>query len=138
MKADLSTHTILNELRALAGVHLVDLDVEVVPSIQNWCHERNLPENNPFRCGAVFRNRETGRYLVLLADPITSDMQSSVRTAMEIRGELSNRQIDFLGTPKNFARHLVLHEVAHALDDQRTEEECDQWAFAQLGLGYAA
>lgn len=137
MNTDLSTFEMLAELRALAAAHLGELDVETVPSIQEWCQARGLSENNPFRCGAVCRSRETGRYLVLLSERITSDMQSSVRTAMQMRGDLTERQLAFLKEPRNFARHLVLHEVAHALDDRRSEEECDNWAFKQLGLEHA-
>jgi hypothetical protein len=136
MASDLRTSEALPELRALASSHLGELDVEVVPSIRDWCDRRGLAETNLFRCGAVFRSRETGRYLVLLAELITTDMQSSVKTAMQIRGNLSDRQLAFLAEPENFARHLLLHEVAHALDDRRSEEECDSWAFSQLGLGH--
>lgn len=132
MKADLAVYKMLAELRLLAAAHLEELDVETVPSIQDWCRSRGLTESNPFRCGAVFRSRETGRYLILLADNITTDMQSSVRAAMQMRGTLTNRQLEFLSEPGNFVRHLVLHEVAHALDDKRSEEECDRWAFTQL------
>ena len=49
---------------------------------------------------------------------------------MELRG--FSGETDRLSDPLTFVRHLVLHELAHGLDDTRTEKACDRWAFDQL------
>lgn len=46
-----------------------------------------------------------------------------------------------LTTPALFLQHLVLHELAHLVNDwgQDAEEDCDDWAFRAMGwLGGAS
>ena len=103
-------------------------DVEVVPSIQEWCKQHGVPEDSPFRSGKTLKNTDTGRHLILLPEIITDDMRSSVKSAMELRGS----SVQDLVEPLTFLRHLVLHEIAHGLDGNRSEQDCDRWAFEQL------
>jgi len=105
--------------------------VEIVPSIQTWCHERGLSEDSPFRTARIVRNKETGRYLILMAERMTDPMISSVVSVLEVRGFRS--EVHLLSDSLAFVRHLTLHELAHGLDDTRSEYECDRWAFDQLG-----
>lgn len=133
-----STSAFIGELEALAKQYGADLDVLVTPDIQSWCKERNIAESNPFRCGKALRNNETGRHLILLANPVSSDMHASVLSAMEHRGSLTHDQLTTLRQPGNFVKHLMLHEVAHVLDSRRTEDECDEWALTQLVLRHEA
>jgi hypothetical protein len=72
----------------------------------------------------------TRRHLILLPDVITDEMSSSVKYAMEFRGFSGAAQE--LAEPRMFLRHLVLHEIAHGLDGDRSEQDCDRWAFEQL------
>ena len=138
MNSAFSTSAVFNELEALAKQYGADLDVLVTPDVQAWCKERNVAESNPFRCGKALRYNETGRHLILLADPVSGDMHASALSAMEHRGNLTHEQLTTLRQPGAFVKHLVLHEVAHALDSRRTEDECDEWALTQLGLHYEA
>ncbi|MCU7927390.1 MAG: hypothetical protein KZQ97_13225 [Candidatus Thiodiazotropha sp. (ex Dulcina madagascariensis)] len=105
-------------------------NIEAVPNIMDWCETRDIEENNPFRTGKCLRNSETGEYLILLAQEITADMQNSVIGALELRGFSSNTEV--LHKPLAFLMHLLLHEVAHAIDYKWSEEECDSWAFKEL------
>ncbi len=104
--------------------------IEVVSSIIGWCKEQGIEEHNPFRTGKCLRNRETGNYKILLAEEITGEMQNSVISAMEVWGYDS--EIEVLYNDRKFLLHLLLHEVAHAKNDQWSENECDSWAFAEL------
>jgi hypothetical protein len=47
----------LNLLDAIAQREGLDLEaIDIVPSIQAWCEEHNLPEPNPNRMGKTVRN----------------------------------------------------------------------------------
>ena len=127
---DIDTRARIDDIRSIIAWSGLESDVEIVPSIQAWCAQREVPEESPFRTGRIVRNAATGRYVILLPERITSDMVSSVVTAMELRG--FEREVAVLSDPNTFARHLVLHEIAHGLDHTRTEQECDEWAFQQL------
>jgi hypothetical protein len=120
----------MDDILALVRRSGLDADVEVVPSIQEWCKQRGVPEESPFRTGKTLKNMTTGRHLILLPDLITDEMASSVRYAMEFRGFTGAAQQ--LADPLTFLRHLVLHEIAHGLDGDRSEQDCDRWAFEQL------
>ncbi len=105
-------------------------NVESVPSIQDWCEERGIEENNPFRTGKCLRNRETGNFKILIAKVITSEMQNSVIGAMKFKGY--GVEVEAIETPVLFLAHLLLHEVAHAKNENWSEKECDYWAFREL------
>jgi hypothetical protein len=122
----------LSELEALARRFDPEIEVQAVSSIQGWCKGIGLREDNPFLCGKTVQDKTSGRHLVLLAEEITSEMQASVIAGMEFLGKLAPSDIEMLRDPNTFARHLLLHEVAHATGHSRTEEECDRWAFQQL------
>lgn len=129
--ADIDTRNYLSEVQALARQFRLPVEsIDIVPSIQQWCRERNVPEENPFRVGKIVRNAETGRYVILMVDRITEDMVRSLTGAMELRGFWS--EVGALAEPLAFIRHLALHEIAHGLDATRSEEACDRWAFEQL------
>lgn len=126
------TSEILDALTALARRFVHDIQVEAVPSIQDWCKAVGMSEDNPFLCGKTVQNRETGRHLILLAQRITPEMQASVISAMEHHAKLSREEVASLENADVFVKHLLLHELAHATGHERSEEECDRWAFQQL------
>jgi hypothetical protein len=103
----------MDEILALVRRSGLDADVEVVPSIQEWCKRNGVPEDSPFRTGKTVKNMTTGRHLILLPDVITDEMSSSVKYAMEFRG--FSGVVRELAEPLTFLRHLVLHEIAHGL-----------------------
>src|ERR671915_42110 len=114
----------MDEILALVRRSGLDADVEVVHSIQAWCKEHGLDEDNPSRTGKTVRNLATGRHCILLPEVITPEMASSVRYAMEFRGFAD--AVERLADPFTFLRHLVLHEIAHGLDETRNEQDCDR------------
>ncbi len=126
------TSEFLDDLTSLARRFVSDIEVEAVPSIQDWCKAIGLPEDNPYLCGKTVQNHQTRRHLILLAERITPEMQASVISAMEFHAKLPHEKIMILTDPQVFVTHLLLHEVAHATDHDRSEEECDRWAFQQL------
>ncbi len=127
----IDTNQHLDKLTKIAQQYEFPLeDIEAVSSIQEWCKERGIEENNPFRTGKCLRNRDTGEYIILLASEITKDMQNSVISAMKIRGYGS--EVEVLENSFSFLAHLLLHEVAHARNDKWSEKECDIWAFEEL------
>ena len=132
---DFDTSSALGEFRALAVQFGVPLDIEAVPDVQQWCIEHGIPEDHPFLSGCVVQSAETGRFIVLLANPITSSMVGSAIGGMMARG--LGPQAEALWEPAKFARHLVLHEIAHALNSARTERECDEWAFDHMQTSHA-
>lgn len=129
---DIDTATYLARLRALASQYRSDFDIEVVPSIKIWCEENRVPEDNPFRSGKALLNNKTGRYLILLANPITASMISSAVSAMLFRQRVSESEAESMMKPEVFLTHILLHEIAHTLDDKWSEDKCDRWAFDQM------
>ncbi|MET0028324.1 MAG: hypothetical protein ABW101_11870 [Candidatus Thiodiazotropha sp.] len=128
---DINTSEHISKLVDIAKQYNFPLEkIEAVPSIMDWCKSKDIEEDNPFRTGKCLRNSETGEYLILLAQKITPDMQNSVIGALEFRGFSSDTEV--LYKPLAFLMHLLLHEVAHAIGDMWSEEECDSWAFKEL------
>jgi hypothetical protein len=132
---DFDTGAALGEFRSIAQKYRVPLDIEAVPDVQQWCLAHGISEDHPFRSGCAVQNSENGRYLVLLANPLTSSMVGSAIGGMMARG--FGERAEELREPCKFARHLVLHEVAHVLDSARSEMECDEWAFQEMGRSHA-
>jgi hypothetical protein len=121
----------LPELLAIAAAEAVELEgVEIVPSIRNWCEDHGLTETHDRRMGKTVRNLQTGRARILLAEEITPLMQTNVIAALEISGFAD--EIVRLESSEGFLKHLFLHELAHARDDNATEAQCDTWAFARM------
>jgi hypothetical protein len=92
--------------------------IEIVPSIQGWCHERGLAEDDPFRIARIFRNVETGRYVILFAERMSHAMVGAVISALEERGFES--EVNRLSDSQAVVRHITLHEIAHGLDKSRS------------------
>jgi hypothetical protein len=126
----------LEFLQSIAAAESVDIEaVEVVPSIMEWCEQHGIDETNLNRMGKTVRNLTTGRPRILLADEITPSMQSGVCFVLDSRG--FSDETSQLQNPRTFLTHLFLHELAHARDDNATEDDCDRWAFSRLSA-YAA
>ncbi|MGR3178526.1 MAG: hypothetical protein ACUZ8E_10760 [Candidatus Anammoxibacter sp.] len=119
------------ELKKIAQSYRFPLEnIETVLSIQKWCEGKGIDENNPFLTGKCLKNSETGKYKILLAAEITAEMQNSVIGAMSLRGY--GEEINLLNEPSLFITHLLLHEIAHAINEKWSESECDSWAFKEL------
>lgn len=127
----IKTERHFERLRAVAASHDFPLEeIEAVADIKQWSDERGVEEDNFWRVGKCLRNRNSGKYRILLAAEITPEMQNSVRAAMEYRG--FGNEVSLLSAPDKFVEHLLLHEIAHAKNNNWDETECDSWAFEQL------
>ena len=105
-------------------------DIETVANINKWCGKWGIDEPNPFRTGTCLRQTETGRFKILFAEEITPEMQQSVIDAMIIHG--FKDEVELLDDPFIFTVHLLLHEIAHAMNLTWLEDQCDIWAFKEL------
>jgi hypothetical protein len=124
----------LSRLKAIAAHYSVTLEaIIVVPSIKAWCEEHDVPETNHWRTGITIQNGATHAPLILLAEEITPSMQSSVCSALEFHGY----RVEQLNDSSLFLTHLFLHELAHAQFPNATEQQCDDWAFAELAQNAA-
>lgn len=113
------------------SMQAVDLLIE--DDIAAWAAERqgNMPGNPP---AAAIVNGEDGSWCILLRRTIDSDWVPSILDRIEFGG--FSRAKEILSTPEMFLKHLVLHELAHLMNDWRQdkENECDGWAFEKLGV----
>jgi len=120
-----------NKLRKLIAIYNFPLqDILFLPNIQEWCEEYKIHENNPFRIAKILKNNETQQFLILISNYITDDMIDSVKSRMfemEVQTKALKTKFDFL-------KHTILHELCHALNENFSEEECDKWAFQQMGI----
>jgi hypothetical protein len=119
------------KLEKIINYYVVSFEVlDIVPDIMKWSEEHRIEEDNPWRAGKCVRNLETGKYRILLAEEISYEMRRSIIGAMEIRG--FSDSADVLNDEEKFLVHLLLHEIAHALHNDWTEDDCDKWAFTEL------
>ncbi|MCP4104849.1 MAG: hypothetical protein GY749_04830, partial [Desulfobacteraceae bacterium] len=92
--------------------------------------EKGIDESNDNRTGKCLRNSETGLHLILLAEEIKPETISSIITAMDIKGLYD--KTEKLNSSWAFLKHLLLHEISHAINPNFSELECDNWAFEQM------
>jgi len=128
----IDTTQYLDELSSLAKGYGLPLEgFTAVPSIMEWCQERGVDEDNPFRIGKVVQDSTTKKYLVLLSAEIDEEyVTGSLIPALQMRG--LEAEAGRLKEPETLLKHLVLHEIAHIKNKGWTEAECDRWAFQEL------
>ena len=105
--------------------------MQIVPSITDWCNKNEIDETSPFSPGRCLRNKETGKYLILLSECVSDDEKQSIIDAIAFRGCNSN-DTALLVDEWLFVMHLVLHECTHAFNPAFSEFECDNWAFENM------
>jgi hypothetical protein len=116
------------ELRAQARqpVQLV-----VVDDVAEWASSRkgNLKGNPP---AAAVTDPTTGTWGIVLRRKIDAPWVASVLDRIELGGH--PKVLAVLCSPRQFARHLVLHELAHLENGwgQERENDCDAWAFERM------
>ncbi|WP_457571845.1 hypothetical protein [Desulfovulcanus sp.] len=103
-------------------------DVKIIDSIQQWCANNNIEEYSDARMGKTVRNSETGKYLILLSTEISlDDLDLILRFNTEFEKDL-----EMLKTDWDYIKHLTLHEIAHCIYENYSEEDCDKWAFEKM------
>ncbi len=113
-------HTLLRD------VGLPDCEVLIEESVQAWAAARGHHVQNPLL--AAMAVNVHGVPTIIVRRRITPDMQTSITNRIELGGF----EVDQLQNPSNFLEHLVLHEAAHLLLHDPSEEDCDHWAFEHL------
>lgn len=103
-----------------------------VADITEWCREHAPEFANDIgdRVGKTLYRQPPNPPLILLREMITPDMVSEVLGGLLARGFIEARNL--YDDERSFAIHVILHEIAHVLDRDRSEEDCDQWVFQQL------
>lgn len=105
--------------------------LEFVDSVQVWAESVALPEWNPDRVAMAVTTPD-GRPLIVIKAEITDDNRSAVIDRLIFGG--FDEELSRIQSPGAFLEHLVLHEAAHhLLPDGTDEDECDRWAFEHLG-----
>jgi hypothetical protein len=131
--ADLAAHK--RELEALLTQHASSpVQLLVVPDVQDWVRN-NAPHLPSSRWGMALKDQSTGAAAIVLRQHFTEEQAGSVAGRVAFSGVAN--ALELLGTPRQFARHLLLHELAHLENGwgQEREAECDLWAAERLSVG---
>jgi hypothetical protein len=115
--------TILRDL----GFQKFELRIE--ESVQDWAVAHGIREPSHSRT-AMAAARSDGVATIVLVRVITPEMQRGVISGLEFRG--FDTEARRLIEPVLFLEHLVLHEAAHLLLAEASEDDCDRWAFDRL------
>ena len=123
------------DLEALLAEHASEpVTLLIVPSVGDWAKDKVAG----FTCdpaGLALRAHGTSAATIVVRHKITEEQADSIvgRTLLGGHPQAFHR----LGTPEQFARHLILHELAHLENNwgQDREDECDTWAFDRLPAG---
>jgi len=114
--------------RTLDDVGLRSYSLEFVDSVREWANAVGISELRDPLAMALLAN---GKPLIVFKSVITPDDRSAVAGRLIIGG--FDEELHRIQLPEAFLEHLVLHEAAHLiLPDGSNEEACDQWAFEQL------
>ena len=105
-------------------------DILIVDSVNEWAKRHGQGERNRLspRAARCFTLVDSDKWLIVLASELTQDMQKSIRGGLQLRGY----DISPIADERSFLTHLFLHEVAHTLRPGASEDQCDEWAFAEL------
>jgi hypothetical protein len=108
------------------------VELVFVEDISVWCRERNgACPGNPI--AMAIRDGTDQRAGILMRRDVSADQVRGVQGRLLVGGfdALSERLV----TPELFLQNLVLHELAHLVNDwwQEQEEDCDEWAFRAMG-----
>ena len=106
-------------------------DIQIVPSIKEWCSNHGITESRDDRVGKCVLNQSTGKHLILIAAVIYDDTKESIISYMSCQGS-SSKELQSLAHEWRFVKHLLLHECAHAFNSKFSERECDSWAFDKM------
>lgn len=113
--------------RLIAGYGLRDVTLLLVPSVHEWLLAHAIESNEPFRQASFIPLLE-GTKLILVRAELTSDDPGASTLFFHIGRE----DYDWIsGNLARYARHLVLHEMAHALGTL-DEAEADRWTVPEL------
>jgi len=104
-----------------------------VDDISEWCAQRE-GENKSNPLAKAIRDRESRVAGILIRKNMDSERIDSVKGRIQTGG--FGLEVEQLDTPERFLTHLVLHELAHLINDwgQDMEDKCDEWAFQRMEI----
>jgi hypothetical protein len=109
------------------------VDLIFVADVAAWCAQRK-GENRGNPAAKAIRAGQTKRAGIVLRKEIDSDRVNGINGRLAAGGFWT--EADQLNTPETFLTHLVLHELAHLLNNwgQEKENDCDAWAFKKMNI----
>src|SRR5438552_3077962 len=118
-----------DELQSLIHSHgLNDVTLVLVPSVHEWLIANKIASDNPFR-QASFVHRHDGTLWIVVLEEVTSDHPGQTTLFFHVERE---EYAWITSDLTRFARHLVLHEIAHAVLRTTDETLVDQWTVPEL------
>lgn len=120
-------------IRLIERVSSEPVELIFVDDVSSWCSERD-GENKGNPAAKAIRDRKTRKAGILLRRSIDSDRVNQIKGRMNAGGYWVESSA--LDSPDKLLAHLVLHELAHLLNNwgQEEEEQCDGWAFEKMGI----
>ena len=119
-------------LKALVSQHCpFPVDIYFVPDIaQHFGSSANGLTGSPV--GVAVRSDTTGAAEIYVRTSIDPARVQSVLDRIDMGTGVESSEL--ISTTELFMRHLVLHELAHLVNDwgQEREDDCNSWAFQRL------
>jgi hypothetical protein len=107
------------------------VELVIVDDVAAWAssRQRNGKGNPP---AMAITDTASGAWGIVLRRRIDADWVSSIIGRIEFGSNTNVREE--LSTAEQFARHLILHELAHLENNwgQERENDCDSWAFDRM------
>jgi hypothetical protein len=118
-----------DELQRLVQSYGLDgVTVVLVPSVHDWARAHSIPSNDPFRQASLVRLHDGSVWIVVL-DEVTSDHPGQTTLFMHIEPD---EYAWIVADLRRYARHLVLHEIGHAVLQSKDEAQVDRWTVPEL------
>lgn len=86
-------------------------------------------EQNPWR---IAHCEQKGKGPIIILKLIPRDCVISIKDTLGSYG--LEDKVQFMKDDWSFVEHTVLHEVCHVLHKDKTERECDIWAFNEMEI----
>jgi len=108
----------------------------VVEDCATWSTEHGIAVHSNPNAMALRRHRD-GAFIIVLREAYDAQHIQNTSQALLFAGWV--REAEEVREPSAFLRFLVLHELAHLLNQwgQEREQECNEWAFHRLGWAAA-
>lgn len=128
------TSNSLAELAALAlAVTSEAVEIVLVPDCGLWAQQKGVQLGSRSPRAMAVRRQSDGQALVVMRAEYEQEHLDDQAAALLIAGWRD--QATEVREEKSFLRFLVLHELAHLLNNwgQEQEQDCNEWAFERLG-----
>jgi hypothetical protein len=120
-------------LQSVAAAHAPKpVELVIVESVGEWSKEQGIGNARGDPQAMAIATPDRSKWAVVMRQTIDEGTVESTISLMELRGFEQCRES--LSSPAAYARHLVLHELAHLANEwgQERERDCDVWAFERL------